>query len=245
MFLFIRLVLAHFLGDFPFQFDTIYKLKFQGIKGIIPHVLIIAGCSLLLSWPYLNLPLMWVFIAFVTAVHLIEDSIKLNFGTKKFSFWAYIVDQLVHVGTIALLLLTDLKHLPPPANQENVLVRIYTNNHLMLFIIALIVATYNGHFLIRCFKDTFFTRVNQCYMHEKWFGMVERGMIVALFFARVPLLILLAVSLLLRPLAYRLLKKPLSLHSCFISRADTALSWTVGMLTGIALWLLQTHYPVY
>ena len=35
MFLFIRLLLAHFLGDFPFQFDKIYKLKLTGFKGKI------------------------------------------------------------------------------------------------------------------------------------------------------------------------------------------------------------------
>jgi len=82
MFIFLRLLLAQFIGDFPLQFGSIYKLKCKGLKGVIPHVIIIAVMFILLSWPYLKLLDMWVFIAFVSMMHLFQDQAKMFFKKK-------------------------------------------------------------------------------------------------------------------------------------------------------------------
>jgi hypothetical protein len=245
MFLFIRIILAHLLGDFPFQFNSVYKMKLTGLRGIIPHALIIGGCAVAMSWPYLNLPTVWLFIIFMTATHLIQDAIKLNFNSPKNSFWTYILDQLSHVGLISILFFTDLKNLKPPADQSNFYVWMYSRNEFMVYLIALIAATYNGHFLIRCFKDTFIKNANPCDLYEKWFGMFERTLIVTLFFIRMPLWAIIPASLALRPLTYILLKKQLTLHKCFVAATDMVLSWIVAFSCGSILYLLQTRYPVY
>lgn len=245
MFIFIRLLLAHFLGDFPLQFNVIFRLKLNGIRGIIPHALIIFGCCALMSWPYLNNLNVWLFIIAVSVLHLVQDSVKLTYSAKQYSFWTYLLDQLLHVGTIATLFLTDIKNLPRPAQSDNPFITLYANDRLIMYLIMMIVATYNGHFLIRCFKDTFYAKATQCYMHEKWYGIIERAAIVTMFFARVPLAVLLPSSLLLRPATYLIFRRALSLHQCFISRLDMILSWIVGLLSGFALYFLQTKYPVY
>ncbi len=235
MFLFIRLLLAHFLGDFPFQFDKIYKLKLTGLKGIIPHVAIIFACSAALSWPYLHLPLVWLFILFISITHLIQDSAKLNYGAVKHSFWAYILDQLTHAGIISLIFLTDLKNLQPPVDQANILVRIYSNNTLMVYCIGILFATYNGFFMIRCFHDTFIGKA-QYSSFEKWYGMLERCLIVFLFILKWPFLLLLAILPLLRPMIFVLGKKHLHLQDNFVSFTEIILSWSIALLTGFILY---------
>lgn len=245
MFLFIRFLLAHFLGDFPFQSNFVYKLKFKGLRGIIPHALIICGCAIALSWPYLNLPSIWLFIIFMAGTHLIQDTIKINCTSPKKCFWAYFLDQFSHIGLIAIIFFTGLKNLQPPADQSNIFVRLYSNNTLLVYFIALIAATYNGHFLIRCFKDSFIKNANPCDRYEKWFGMFERTLIVTFFFIRLQLWAIIPAGLTLRPLTYILMKKKLALHRCFLAMPDMILSWLIALLCGYILYLFQTRYPVY
>jgi len=245
MFVFIRLLLAHFIGDFPLQVDNIYKLKSRGLQGIVPHALIIGACGIAMCWPYLHLPLIWFFLIFMAATHLVQDSIKLNFGDAKYRFWSYLLDQLCHVGLIAMLFFTNIRNFRPPQDQSNILVRIYSNDGLMVYFIVLIAATYNGHFMIRCFKDTFIVKAPQCYVYEKWFGMCERALIVSFFLTPLPLWVIVPLSLALRPLTYLCMKKALTLHECFMSLPDMVLSWITGLLCGSILYLLQARYPVY
>lgn len=245
MFIFIRLLLAHFIGDFPLQFDAIFKLKLKGLPGIIPHALIIFTCGIAMCWPYLDNPSVWFFLVFIAAAHLMQDSVKLNVRSVKLGFWAYVADQISHIALIAVVFLTGIKNLQPPADQSNVLIRLYSNDGMMIYLIILISATYNGHFLIRSFKDSFLTKNNECYLYEKWYGMAERAVIVTLFLTPLPLWSILLISLLLRPLTYAVMKRTLALHECFIAGPDMISSWLVGMISGVILYLLQARYPVY
>jgi hypothetical protein len=245
MFVFIRLLLAHFIGDFPLQLDPIYKLKLKGLQGIVPHAIIIGLCGAAMCWPYLHLPLIWFFLIFMTATHLVQDSIKLNFTESKYSFWSYLLDQCSHVALIAMMFFTNIRKFQPPPDQSNLFVRLYSNNGLVIYLIALINASYNGHYMIRCFKDTFMVKSTQCYVYEKWFGMCERALIVTFFLTPMPLWTIVLLSLALRPLTYLFMKKALSLHTCFMAVPDMVLSWIFGLLSGYILYLLQTRYPVY
>jgi hypothetical protein len=244
MFLFLRLLLAHFIGDFPLQFDSIFKMKQKGWTGCIPHVLIIVACCIALSWPYLGNPLMWAFIAFIGVTHLIQDSMKLKYSTPKHSFWTYLMDQGFHVAAMAFIFLTDLKNLQPP-NETNFFIRLYCNDMLVVYLIALIFATYNGFFLIRTFKLSFLNKADRSNSFEKWYGMAERALIVSFFLITGPLFCLLPVILLLRPLIFLLLIRQLRLHKDFISLRDVTLSWTIAILGGLGLSLFQACYFIY
>ncbi|HOW35064.1 MAG TPA: DUF3307 domain-containing protein [Candidatus Omnitrophota bacterium] len=245
MFIFLRLLLAHFVGDFPLQLNVIFRLKNKGLRGIIPHAFIITLCCITLSWPYLHLPQLWLFVAFIGVTHLAQDSIKLSYGTIKYSFWTYLLDQLSHVGIIALVFFTDLKNLQPPCDQSSLIVRIYSNDMLIVYLIALILVTYNGLFLIRNFKITFMGKSGIHHSFEKWYGMVERALIVSAFFTGGYAFLWLPAVMLARPLLFFSWRKQLGLHKNFISFVEISLSWIIAVIVGVALYLFQANYSVY
>ena len=117
MFIFIRLLLAHFVGDFPLQFNKIYVLKHTGLAGGLPHSFLVISSLLAFSWPYLYLPKIWICIFFVGGIHLLQDSIKISYEKAQYAFLLYVFDQLFHVATIATVLLTDLSDLSAPASK--------------------------------------------------------------------------------------------------------------------------------
>lgn len=244
MFIFLRLLLAHFIADFPLQFDAIYKLKNRGLIGIAPHALIVAGCCALLSWPHWDKPMLWVFILMIGCTHLLQDSIKLSYSSIKHGFWAYTIDQLSHAATIGLIFFTNLKYLEPPL-ASSAWVSLYNNDLVIAYLIAMIAATYNGFFMIRSFKSTFLGRAGRYKPFEKWYGMFERALIVTVFLVQRYTFVWLVVVMLLRPLAYLAVRKVLPLHKNFLSRQDMLLSWTMAMLSGFALYLFQSCYAVY
>jgi hypothetical protein len=175
MFILLRLLLAHFIADFPLQFNKIYELKNKSLVGGIPHALIVAICFIACSWPYLGIPGIWVFIYFFSFLHLFQDSTKIKLGSRKYSIWLYLLDQLFHIVTISTILVTKLKYLTPPQENGNLFITLYNNNLFVVFLIVFIAATYNGAFLIRNFKLSFLDR-NCSYAYsgfEKWFGMLE------------------------------------------------------------------------
>jgi len=236
MFLFLRLLLGHFLGDFPFQFDSIFKLKLKGFFGIIPHVAIILACCIALSWPYLTDPYLWLFIAFIGATHLVQDWVKIKYGSVKRSFWPYVADQAFHAATIAVVLLTPLKDLAPPSG-GSLFIRLYNNDRLAIYLIALIFATYNGHFMIRCFKDSFTCR-SCCNPSEKWYGMLERGVIVTAFALGGLWYLLLPAVFFLRRAVVAFAPKRFAFHENFLTLPDTLLSWIIALLAALLLYLL-------
>jgi len=242
MFIFIRLLLGHFIGDFPLQFNKIYALKHRGLAGILPHTLIIMACLIIVSWPYLNVPGMWGFIFFVSIIHLFQDSIKLGYKGIKHSFWLYLLDQFFHVALIAMVLLTDLSYLSPPKSPRVFIVSLYNSNLLMVYLIALIVATYNGYFLIRNLKNTLLGKACSCGTVEKWYGMFERAALVSIFLLDRYLFIFISGVLLMRPVTFLLARKRLALRQDFIAGSEALLSWTVALLTGFIIFFFKRNF---
>lgn len=242
MFIFLRLLLAHFIGDFPLQFNKVFALKLKGLKGGIPHALFVTASFIFFSWPYLNMPAMWAFIIFLGSIHLVQDRIKLMFKKIKFAFWFYILDQLMHVGTICLVFLTDLKNAAPPI-ESNPFVAVYNNDLVILYFIAAIFVTYNGFFLIRNFKDSLLGRIiGPFHAYEKWYGMAERLVLLTIFLLGNCYFLLIPAVLFVRPFIAVMGKKPLNLShkvvNWMLSWVEILLSWTVGLGTGAALYII-------
>jgi len=245
MFIFLRLLLAHFIGDYPLQINRVYILKFRGLIGVIPHVLIVTSCFILFSWPYLNQPLLWGFILFLGVTHLIQDWLKVKIGVIKPGnyFWFYVLDQLLHIGAISLLFKTDLRGLPAPIANGNLLITLYNNDTLVLYLIALIVASYNGLYMITNFKKTFLKKNGMYKPFDKWFGVIERGIILSLFFAGLKFLLLLPLAFLLRPLACHTICRKIKPEERFKETSEMFYSWTIAIITGIVFYfILHTPY---
>lgn len=98
--IFIKLILAHLLGDFILQPNSWvadkenYKLK---SKFLYFHVLIHIALSLIFLW---DLQLWWV-AALVGITHFMIDAAKLSFQTVKTKKRWFFIDQLLHVLVIA------------------------------------------------------------------------------------------------------------------------------------------------
>lgn len=244
MFIYIRLLLAHFIGDFPLQLNPVFNLKQKSLPGGIPHALIIVICSLLLMWPFLDQPTTWYFAFLIGSVHLLQDWIKLRCTAPRLSFWTYIADQLSHAGMLALVFFTDLPSFPLPADSGNPLVQLYFDDRIIVYCITLILATYNGFYLIRNFKDSFFRKPEQHTAFEKWYGIMERALIVTCFSLAGQTLYLLPAMMLIRPLLVLWPGNPLRLTAAFASLSEISLSWLIGLLCGFVLFLFQAGYPI-
>ena len=213
MFIFIRLLFGHFIGDYLLQFRKVYTLKFRGLKGVIPHVLLVVASLTLLSWPYLKLPGMWGFLIFIGITHLFQDWIKANLIKIKDNLWVYLLDQILHALAISAIFLTGLKDLKPPSGEANVLVRLYNNDAAIIFGIAIIFATYNGFYMISNFRKTYLGSKYNDTAFEKWYGMLERLAIVSLFFIGDLAILFVPLVLCMRLLVFALGKRKFAIHA--------------------------------
>jgi hypothetical protein len=245
MFIFIRLVLAHFVGDFPLQFDSIYRLKHKGLKGTIPHALLVSLSFIVFLWPYLDRPGVWMAIFFLGITHLFQDTLKLSFSQLKYSFWTYLLDQCSHIALIAaVVFLTSIKNLPAP-QEVNRLIKAYNSDVIVMFLIAMIFATYNGFYLARSFKNTFFGGAGKYNIFEKWYGIAERAIIVFIFFYGGFYLLFIPVIIVTRILLYWIASKRhyqgLDIDKEFVSVPDMLINWTIAIATGLSLYVIISH----
>jgi hypothetical protein len=149
---------------------------------------------------------------------------------------------MFHIATIAVVFLTDLKYLKPPKG-INLISSLYNNDLLILYFIAALFVTYNGFFLIRSFKDSLLGKVFRFHHpYEKWYGMVERLLLVTIFLIGGCYFLLVPALLFMRPFIAVMAKEQLKHQRKFvmwlISWVDILLSWTVGLGTGIALYIV-------
>ena len=101
---FVTLLLAHILTEYPLQTHLIYRWKTKNIIGVLFHVEIYLVLAILFLG-FHNLKsngLLVGFLIFSFVAHMIIDQIKNAYihTTKKDSMAAYLVDQLSHIMTL-------------------------------------------------------------------------------------------------------------------------------------------------
>jgi len=143
MYIFLRLFLAHVLADFPFQFDSIFKMKTKSIWGIAVHSLIFMICAVFLSIPFLGQGLMWWYIIFLGLTHLMTDKVKFwlnEEGWKNKN--AFLLDQFIHIFWIGLVSYWGTQALEAPAIKNSGLGKLYDSDILIGVIIIAILILY-------------------------------------------------------------------------------------------------------
>ena len=101
MTIFLALLLAHLLADFPLQTNRIFRLKVAGNAGLVLHVLIhLLMTALLVGRPLHHLDLLGV----LGVMHFVVDWTKLRFPGER-QWPGFLLDQLAHLISLGLLAL--------------------------------------------------------------------------------------------------------------------------------------------
>jgi len=157
MFLFLKLILAHLIADFILQFEELYQLKVRSFLGQLLHVLIHGLVSLVLLYPYLNMPQIWVFVAGLILVHLAQDLIKYTV-TKKSpanTFIYFMTDQLCHVLAISAIFLFPVSREVRGFQNSPSLDSLYQTNFWTLGAIFFIMLTFAGSYILNAFTKSY------------------------------------------------------------------------------------------
>ncbi|MEI7751391.1 MAG: DUF3307 domain-containing protein [Candidatus Omnitrophota bacterium] len=157
MFLFLKLILAHLIADFILQFEELYQLKVRNFLGQLFHALIQGLVSLILLYPYLNLPQIWLFVTGLVLAHLAQDLIKYSI-TKKTpanTFVYFMADQSCHVLVISAIFLLPISHALRGFPNSALLDTLYRNNIWTLGAIFFITLTFAGSYVLNAFTKSY------------------------------------------------------------------------------------------
>ncbi|QTE23206.1 DUF3307 domain-containing protein [Polaribacter cellanae] len=98
MLLFLKILLAHILGDFVFQPEKWVKDKEEKkMKSVKLYVHMAVHAILLLLFLQFNLKEYWLGFTIILISHYIFDVLKLTFQTKKSKRLWFFIDQLLHL----------------------------------------------------------------------------------------------------------------------------------------------------
>lgn len=136
------ILLAHFLGDYPFQSTWIYTQKTKNLPGGIFHILDLLLAYLLCLGPFLGHPHVQVFILITLIIHFIQDTLKVYINRTRGHYPdSYILDQSLHI-LLAILLWHSLLLPISPQLTTTFLPQFYTNPLAILGLLGLILITY-------------------------------------------------------------------------------------------------------
>lgn len=210
MFIFLRLLLAHLVADFPLQITRVYEAKTRSLRGQAVHAAIHGATFAVFLIPYLCRPATWLLICLISLFHIPVDWVKVAI-TRRWpgcdNVSTFLLDQFLHILTLAFVFLTPLRGLQPcVTDSTGLLMRIYSDNRIVVFLIVYLAATWGGAFFMSSLEKTIRGKTELC-KAEKWHGIIERSIFLLLPLAG-PLWALAALPvLLLRPLvANRLVK---------------------------------------
>ncbi|MFH1546806.1 MAG: DUF3307 domain-containing protein [Patescibacteria group bacterium] len=97
--LFLLLVLAHLLGDYPLQTNWIYRQKFRSWSGGLWHAAILFLCFAVILSPYLANWRVAALVATISFIHYLQDYLKIEIVNKRKKMTAFsglLFDQLLH-----------------------------------------------------------------------------------------------------------------------------------------------------
>jgi len=185
MFLFLHMVLAHFIADYPLQTDRIYCYKLKHLKGQLLHAGIHFIVFFLFLLPYLGHSSVWIYLLIVTFSHLLIDILKVSLidKTKLNQLATYTLDQVFHIGVAATVFFFPFVREIPQASPSP-LFSWYWDETVIAFLIGLIFASYFTTYFLACWQD-----MNKELEHDdgyilkpfqKYYGMVERGLLMSL-----------------------------------------------------------------
>ncbi|MEI8175750.1 MAG: DUF3307 domain-containing protein [Candidatus Omnitrophota bacterium] len=174
MFLFLRLVVGHLLGDFLFQTEGIVTAKREGVRGRMLHVSIIFASLLLTALPFLCEGRLWLVITASAVAHYGIDDIKIKIIEPRWSIAAFVTDQALHLLALAPVMLLPVSWQKPAGT--NALIAIYNNNTLLVGCAGYLASGFAGTYLWNSIVRTFALK-NTCLSKGPFmYGVIERAL---------------------------------------------------------------------
>ncbi len=138
-----QLIIAHLLGDFVFQPNSLIKWKHESWMGTFVHTLVIGFFSSILILPYLNSAKAFLMLFLLFLSHFVQDILKIIYQSRKnakASILPFFVDQCFHLYFIWLFAgqFAKLGHFKLPEKFSE----IYFSTNLMVFVILGIFVTF-------------------------------------------------------------------------------------------------------
>lgn len=227
-FLFWRLLAGHFIGDFPFQTNTVFMIKTKYRWGVILHGSIAGIFIFIFAIPYLpHYPILWLFLFLNLVYHVLVDKAKLIITPKlkRIGFILFLLDQLLHVAgcwVIAILI--------PSVPLYGATIPLYGNTTLMIFISVYIAVTYGALYFILSIKTSFNMPLTYPDWKMKIMEFIERAAITTFTFLGSFYYLFIALALFPRGFLFFNRKKKYN-----ISILDLLLSLLFGLGAGFIL----------
>ncbi len=210
----IRLFLAHFIADFPLQFDFIFKLKKKSFWGCFVHSLIHVAVVIFFFLGALKHPSFWLYVFILLWLHSFQDWEKVKLWKRvhddKIAY--FVADQLLHYLFIfAALLFPFTKNYSYYGSFfPSDFLLVYNSTGLINMISAAVLAGWGGVvFLFYLDKSLYGVESEALNRFERSYGVIER-ILVVFFIARggffiwfIPILFLIRLSGLKNQPVYR------------------------------------------
>lgn len=179
----LAMLLAHLVGDYILQWDTLSRWKGQSIWGVLVHGSIVTLVTLLFALPFDRS--WWPWALFIGVTHTLIDALELPVRGRMARREAritpatlFIADQMAHLSIILLALIWS-GYLVPPALGAT-LVEATNDNRVLAFLVAYafltmpawIVTKFAVYGLVKRTAPEFSQSVI-----NKYAAMVERGLI--------------------------------------------------------------------
>ncbi|MBQ4570267.1 MAG: DUF3307 domain-containing protein [Bacilli bacterium] len=185
------LLIAHLIGDFFLQPVKLVEKKKNSIKGLIIHSLIYTIMITLVLLLFGNIweIIFWSFLVFGS--HFLIDYFRIKitkkFNNNAFSFWSFIVDQIIHVlllVTISLVIKSNLNSIGDAVYNISFLKEI-GHNIIINYILAFLIVLSPASVFIKHFFNYIFNKKDICENVESdnvgaLIGMLERVVILLL-----------------------------------------------------------------
>ncbi|RMD56088.1 MAG: DUF3307 domain-containing protein, partial [Candidatus Thermofonsia bacterium] len=98
----VSMFLAHLVGDYILQWDSLATWKSKSLYGVMAHCLVVTAVTAVFALPFT--PFWWTGVLFISSLHFIIDAGQLLWKPALPPLLRFILDQLAHILVIVTAL---------------------------------------------------------------------------------------------------------------------------------------------